>query len=133
LSGVTAAGETFSTINGGAQQGCPVNWGTNNTGQTFGCGYTLNSVGGATSVTFNFTASVTGASVGVYEAPYTAPFIFLERNNFNGQNSAASTFPGINFSQDGNHWIQSTNAACFQLANVASGTISAIDSAYVLD
>src|SRR5207253_8129485 len=48
LSGVTAAGETFSTINGGAQQGCPVNWGTNNTGQTFGCGYTLNSVGGAT-------------------------------------------------------------------------------------
>ncbi|PYU24763.1 MAG: hypothetical protein DMG30_07670 [Acidobacteria bacterium] len=134
LSGVTAAGETFSTINGGAQQGCPVNWGTNNTGQTFGCGYTLNSVGGATSVTFNFTASVTGASVGVYEAPYTAPFIFLERNNFNSQNSAASTFPGINFSGNGAvTWIQSTNAVCFQLANVASGTISAIDSSYVLD
>src|SRR5437016_1502483 len=132
LNSVTATGETFVRITGGAGQGCTQ--GMNADGVDLGCAYTLKSVGGATTVTFNFTASVTGASVTVWESPYTAPSIFLETNSANGQNSAASTFPGINFSGNGAvNWIQSTNAVCFQLANVASGTISAINSSYVLD
>src|SRR5207253_7187313 len=99
LNSVTATGETFVRITGGAGQGCTQ--GMNAVGVDLGCAYTLKSVGGATTVTFNFTASVTGASVTVWESPYTAPSIFLAPNSANGHNSAASTFPGINFSGNG--------------------------------
>lgn len=135
LSTVTAAGETFTVIpfSGGAGQNCPFN-GSGNTTQV-GCAYVLKSVGGATTVTCNWsgTASASNTTCGFYEVAFTAPRVFLESNSANGSHGSASTFAGVNFAASYLTAINGTNDIIFQIANVSTGTISAINTSFVLD
>lgn len=135
LSSVTAAGETFTVIptSGGAGANCPFNGGGNTT-QT-GCAYALKSVGGATTVTCNWsgTAAASNTSCGFYEVAFTAPFVYLESNASNSSHPSASTFAGVNFANSYLNFINGTNDIIFQFTNVSTGTISSINSSFVLD
>ena len=132
---VTATGETFKTppFLGGFGQ-CNATLGR----LGFGCAYTSKSVGGATSVVANFsgTTSASNTAVGVYELATTVncgsnPSIFLENNYRWGTNSAGMTFGGVDYSSVG--VPQGTNDVIFQFVGIDSGTISAIDTSFVLD
>ncbi len=134
LTSVTATGETFTVISiaGGNGVHCPFNGGGNTT--QFGCAYVLKSVGGATSVTCNFSGT-TGASnttCGVTEVPFTAPRMFLENNSINGSRTSGTTFTGGNFANSFTTFINGTNDIIFQSVNVSTGTVSAIGSSFVL-
>lgn len=135
LSSVTAAGETFTVIPsaGGAGDNCPFNSGGNVT--QVGCAYALKSVGGATTVTCNWsgTASASNTSCGFYEVAFTAPRVFLESNSGNGQHGSASTFLGVDFANNFTNFINGTNDIIFQSTNVSTGTISSINTSFVLD
>lgn len=135
LSSVTAAGETFTVIpgSGGAGTNCPFNGGGNST--QVGCAYALKSVGGATTVTCNWsgTAAASNTSCGFYEVAFSAPRVYVEGNAINGSHGSASTFAGADFSNNFAHYINGTNDIIFQMTNVSTGTISSIDSSFVLD
>jgi hypothetical protein len=131
LTGVTAAGETFTVVGGSCQ-------GFNFSTET-GCAYAPKSVGGATTVTCNWsgTASASNTTCSVYEMPYTTncapnPSISLDGHGVNN-NAASSTPAGFNFSNSIAGIVQGYNEVEFQFINVASGTPSAIDSSFVLD
>lgn len=135
LSSVTAAGETFTVIptSGGAGNNCPFNSGGNTT--QVGCAYALKSVGGATTVTCNWngTASGTNTTCGFYEVAFTAPRMFVESNALNSSHGSAATFAGVDFSNNFTKFINGTNDIIFQFTNVSTGTVSSIDSSFVLD
>lgn len=136
LASVTATGETFTVIPSSSANGsnCPFNGGGNTT--QMGCAYVLASIGGATSVTCNWsgTATSTNTACGFYEIPYTAQSIYLENNAINANNSSASTtFNGADFSNNFTTFINGTNDIIFQMANVSTGTIASINSSFILD
>lgn len=135
LSSVTAAGETFTVItaSGGAGLHCPFNGGGNTT--QVGCAYVLKSVGGATTVTCNWsgTAIATNTSCGFYDVTFNAPRVFLENNSLNSSHGSATTFAGVNFGNNYTSFINGTNDIIFQFANVSTGTPTGISSPFVLD
>ena len=133
LTSVTASGETFTTLGINGNSSC-----VSATPRT-GCGYVLKSVGGATTVTCNWDSatSASGTTCGVYEVPYTTdcgsnPSIFIEGNRAWLSQGSASTWPGFNFNQQG-YFINGTNDIIFQFENNSAGTISSIDTSFVLD
>jgi hypothetical protein len=138
LSSVTAAGETFSLLVAGGTS-CHFQGGGNTT--DMGCAYTLKTVGGAITVTCNWsgTTGASNTSCGFYEIAYTTncgaePSIFLESNVTNGQDTSASTnLLGVDFTASYPKFINGSNDIIFQLTNVSTGTVSSINTSFVLD
>lgn len=122
LNSVTAAGETMSILSG-----C-------DTGKT-GCAYTKSTVGGATTVTCNWsdTTSSTNTTCGVYEVPYTAQSIYLESNAQGATRTGPSTSMfGPDLTANYSYLLEGYSDAVFQLITTTTGTVSAINSSYTL-
>ena len=115
LSSVTATGETF-TVDSGCR-----NAGDSTTGGT-DCAYTLSAVGGATTVTCNWSASTAGTCY-VKEFPFTNSPASKDASSSIFDSSACGSCPGVALTLTGTNDVIMQAAAC-------GDTCTAISSPY---